>query len=185
MSGGWPAAPGQACYAPGKRIPRGKSMKTLIPFILLICGLGLAAFVWYGNKRASEKSDEERVLEAVLEQQEQARAAQARAESLMSDILAAPAACGSFSSSSHSALQVSASRPKISRSDSSLTLDPNPDPNPSHNPNPNRRSRGRTRRGRAGPPAARCLSRARARARSSMPKGFRARARSSCLRARG
>ncbi|HAE29059.1 MULTISPECIES: hypothetical protein [Hyphomonas] len=68
-------------------------MKTLIPFILLICGLGLAAFVWYGNKRASEKSDEERVLEAVLEQQEQARAAQARAESLMSDILAAPAAC--------------------------------------------------------------------------------------------
>lgn len=63
-------------------------MKTLIPFILLICGLGLAAFVWYGNKRASEKSDEERVLEAVLEQQEQARA-----ESLMSDILAAPPAC--------------------------------------------------------------------------------------------
>ena len=44
-------------------------MKTLIPFILLICGLGLAAFVWYGDKHAARQSDEERVLEAALEQQ--------------------------------------------------------------------------------------------------------------------
>jgi len=68
-------------------------MKTLVPFILLICGLGLAAFVWYGNKRASEVSDEQRVLDAVLEQQEAARAAQDRANKLMAEILPAPAAC--------------------------------------------------------------------------------------------
>ncbi len=68
-------------------------MKTLVPFILLICGLGLAAFVWYGNKRASEVSDEQRVLDAVLEQQEAARAAQERANELMAQVLPAPAAC--------------------------------------------------------------------------------------------
>ena len=68
-------------------------MKTLIPFILLICGLGLAAFVWYGDKHAAHQSDEERVLEAALEQQEQAREAQARAAALMSKALPAPASC--------------------------------------------------------------------------------------------
>jgi hypothetical protein len=68
-------------------------MKTLIPFILLICGLGLAGFVWYGNKRAAEVSDEQRVLDAVLEQQEEARAAQERANTLMSQTLPVPAAC--------------------------------------------------------------------------------------------
>ncbi|MEZ6000238.1 hypothetical protein [Hyphomonas sp.] len=68
-------------------------MKTLVPFILVICGLGLAAFVWYGNKRASQVSDEQRVLDAVLEQQEAARAAQERASELMAEILPAPAAC--------------------------------------------------------------------------------------------
>nr|WP_321359843.1 hypothetical protein [uncultured Hyphomonas sp.] len=73
-------------------------MKTLIPFILLICGIGLAAFVWYGNKRASEKSDEERVLEAVLEQQEAARAAQERASTLMAEILPVPPACDGLTS---------------------------------------------------------------------------------------
>ncbi len=68
-------------------------MKTLIPFILVICGLGLAAFVWYGNKRADRASDEQRVLDAVLAQQEEARAAQERANALMTQVLPAPAAC--------------------------------------------------------------------------------------------
>ncbi len=68
-------------------------MKTILPLILLLGGLAIAAIVWYGNKQTSTQSDDARLMEAILDQQDQARQDADRASRLMAQILPAPATC--------------------------------------------------------------------------------------------
>ena len=68
-------------------------MKYILGAVLILGGLAILAIVWFGVNATSQKSDEERLLEAMYELRAAEEKAQAERDVLRAQVLEAPEIC--------------------------------------------------------------------------------------------
>ena len=68
-------------------------MKNILGAVLILGGLAILAIIWFGVNATSQKSDEERLLEAMYELRAAEEKAQAERDVLRAQVLEAPEIC--------------------------------------------------------------------------------------------